>query len=126
MPQKLEKDLVTAKNTSVYPKFLHPPLREPVNFFGGGYLFLEEGRLAFRDKEVLYLLGVAAVESSCCGPGGCIFIKVPGYVQTWKKEFTASGQYLSEIESIASTAEQKEITKLLLAKHPECGQVDFI
>ncbi|MGB9698539.1 MAG: hypothetical protein ACPL5I_04050 [Thermodesulfobacteriota bacterium] len=126
MSQTLEKDPVAAKNNYDRIKFLHPPLQEPVNFFGGWYLFLEEGRLPYRDKEVLYLLGVAVVESSCCGPGGCIFIKVPGYVHSWKKEFTASGQYLSEIESIASTAEQKEITKLLFQKHPECGQVDFI
>lgn len=126
MPQKLERAPLFAKNTSVGRSFMHPPLKELVNFFGGCYLFLEERCFPYREKEVLYLLGVAAVESSCCGPGGGVFIKVPGYIRSWKKEVTTSGQYLSEIESIVSITEQKEITKLLLEKHPECGQVDFI
>lgn len=126
MPKKLAKEWTPYKENSFGQVFWHPPLQEPVNFFGGYYLFLEEGRLPYREREVLYLLGVAAVESSCCGRGGCVFIKVPGYIRSWKKEVKALGQYLSEIESIASPAEQKEITKLLLEKHPECGQVDFI
>lgn len=126
MPPKIEKESVTSRNPSLGFEFTHPPLKEPVNFFGGCYLFLEERQLTYRGKEVLYLLGVAAVESSCCGPGGCVFIKVPGYIHAWKKEVTASGQYLSEIESVASAVEQKEIKKLLMEKHPECGQVDFI
>lgn len=118
--------MVSAKNASIVQEFLHPPLKEPVNFLGGYYLFSEEGRLPYREREVLYLLGVAVVESSCCGPGGCVFIKVPGYIHSWKKRISASGRYISEVESIASTAEQKEISKLLLGKYPECGQVDFI
>lgn len=126
MPQKLEKNLVSAKNISIGQQFLHPPLKEAVEFFAGCYFFLEEGRLFYREREILYFLGVAAIESSCCGPGGCVFIKVPGYIHSWKKGISASGRYISEIESIASTAEQKEITQLLLEKYPECGQVDFI
>ncbi len=126
MPPKLEKDLVATQKISGSQKFIHPPLGETVEFFGGRYFFLEEGRLTFHGKEVLYLLGVAVMESSCCGRGGWAFIKVPGYIRTWKREVTTSGQYLSEVELISFAAEQKEITSILKEKYPECAQVNFI
>lgn len=106
-------------------EFVHPPLQEIVEFFGGRYLFLEERRLSYQGREVLYLLGMAAVESSCCGPGGCAFIKVPGYIHSWKEKVTAAGHFISEIESITSATSQKEIAKSLLDMHPECSQVEF-
>ncbi len=126
MPPRLEKDLVATQQISGSQKFIHPPLREAVEFFGGKYFFLEEGRLPFHGKEVLYLLGVAVVESSCCGRGGCAFIKVPGYIRSWQSEVTASGQHLSEVELISSAEEQKEIRRILQEKYPECAQINFI
>ncbi len=107
-------------------EYIHPELNQEIEFFGGNYSFLEEGKLPYEGKEVFYLLGTAAVESSCCGRGGCAFIKVPGYVLSWKKGRSESGQPLSEIERIISEESQREIRRILQEKFPEFQQVEFL
>ena len=107
-------------------QFTHPELNERVEFFGGGYVFIEEGRIIHQGKEVLYLLGMAGVEASCCGRGGSAFIKVPGYVRSWKKTRNAFGQAVSEVERIHRLDCQKEIKRILEEKHPGFRQVEFL
>ncbi|MDH4265368.1 MAG: hypothetical protein OEW45_06995 [Deltaproteobacteria bacterium] len=107
-------------------EFTHPELNKKIEFFGGSYLFVEEGTISFQGKEVLYLLGMAGVESSCCGTGGCAFIKVPGYVLSWKKAWSESGQSISEVERIVSEESQTAIRKILQEKHPGFQQIEFL
>jgi hypothetical protein len=107
-------------------EFVHPELNQRVEFFGGGYLFIEEGKLNYRGKEVLYLVGMAGIESSCCGTGGCAFIKVPGYIRTWKKGRSESGQPISEVERIDARDQQIEIQEFLKERHPGFSQVEFL
>lgn len=126
MSLRSKENLSTSPSAPRDREFIHPPLKEAVEFFGGSYLFLEEGYLSYQGKQVLYFLGIGAIESSCCGQGGCAFIKVPGYVRYWKKGVTQAGHFISEIEPIASSPAQKEIAKLLRERHPEYGQVEFI
>jgi len=106
-------------------EFVHPELNKKTEFFGGSYLFIEEGTISFQGKEVLYLLGTAGVESSCCGTGGCAFIKVPGYVLSWKKGRNDFGHPVSVVERINSPESQKGIKRILGEKHPEFQQVEF-
>ncbi len=106
--------------------FIHPELNEKVEFFGGEYLFLEEATLNYHGEEVLYLKGVAALESSCCGRGGCAFIKVAGFVRSWKKGQTEVGRPVSEIERIEAGDQQKEIREILTGCHPGFSQVEFL
>ncbi len=107
-------------------EFIHPAIKERVEFFGGGYFFVEESTLSYRGEEVLYLKGVAAVESSCCGPGGCGFIKVPGYVRSWKKDRNETGQAISWVDRIESPDQQGEIRRILRESHPGFTQVEFL
>ena len=107
-------------------EYIHPELNQEIEFFGGNYSFLEEGKLSYEGKEVLYLLGTAAVESSCCGRGGCAFIKVPGYVLSWNKGRSESGQPISEVERIASEEDQTAIRRILQEKFPGFRQVEFL
>jgi len=107
-------------------KFVHPELKQRVDFFGGGYLFVEEGKLNYRGKEVLYFVGMAQVESSCCGTGGSAFIRVPGFLISWKKTRDEMGRPISEVERIAGAEAQKEIRKLLEEKHPGFLQIEFL
>ena len=107
-------------------EFVHPELNRRVDFFGGGYLFTEEGKLDYRGKEVLFLVGMAGIEASCCGPGGCAFIKVPGYIRTWKKGKNEAGRPVSEVERIEVLDQQKEIQSLLKERHPDFTQVEFL
>jgi hypothetical protein len=107
-------------------EFVHPELNQRVDFFGGGYLFTEEGKLDYRGKEVLYLVGMAGIESSCCGIGGCAFIKVPGYIRTWEKGRSESGQPISEVERIDARDQQIEIQEFLKERHPGFSQIEFL
>lgn len=61
-------------------EFVHPTLGEEVTAIGGHYTFTKEARLTHAGREVLYLVGCGAVDTSCCGVGGCIYALVPGYV----------------------------------------------
>jgi hypothetical protein len=106
-------------------EYIHPELNKEVEFFGGSYSFVEEGKLNYQGKEVFYLLGIAGVESSCCGTGGCAFIKVPGYVLAWKKG-NKSGHLISEVERILSEESQTAIRKILQEKYPEFRQIEFL
>ena len=107
-------------------QYIHPELNKKVEFFGGSYLFLEEGKLSYQGKEVYYLVGMASVESSCCGARGCAFIKVPGYVFFWKKRMDEHGQWISEIERIEGAENQREIRKILEEKYPGFSQIEFL
>ena len=40
-------------------EYIHPELNKKVEFFGGSYSFVGEGRLNHQGKEVFYLLGMA-------------------------------------------------------------------
>ncbi len=80
----------------------------------------------YRGKEVLYLKGIASIEASCCGAGGCGFIKVPGYVRSWKKEQNGMGQPISEIERIEASDQQREIREILRENHPGFSQIEFL
>ena len=106
-------------------EYIHAELNKRVEFFGGGYSFIEEGKFPYREKEVLYSVGVANIEASCCGALGCGFIKVPGYVLSWKKRIDAHGRVLSEIERIEDDESQREIRKILEAKYPGFSQIEF-
>jgi hypothetical protein len=107
-------------------EFVHPELNQRVDFFGGGYLFVEEGKLPYRGKEVLYLVGMAGIEASCCGTGGCAFIKVPGYIRAWKRGQNEAGRPISEVERIEVQDQRKEIQGLLKERHPDFSQVEFL
>jgi hypothetical protein len=107
-------------------EFVHPELNQRVEFFSGGYLFTEEGKLHFRGKEVLYLVGTAGIEASCCGTGGCAFIKVPGYIRAWKRGRNETGRPVSEVERVEAQDQQKEIQDLLKEKHPGFSQIEFL
>ncbi|HYB20227.1 MAG TPA: hypothetical protein VEH09_04825 [Thermodesulfobacteriota bacterium] len=107
-------------------RFIHPELNERVEFFAGGYLFVEEGKLNYRGKEVLYLRGIASIEVSCCGAGGCGFIKVSGYIRSWKEDQSESGRPVSEVEAIEAPDQQKEIREILRVAYPDFSQIEFL
>ncbi len=49
--------------------FLHPELNREITAIGGHYIWVKEGRLPFGDREVLYLVGYAVLDTTCCGVG---------------------------------------------------------
>ena len=95
-------------------------LGKRVEAISGWYELEKEGRFRFKGKEVLYVVGVAAVDSSCCGVWGCRYALVPGYVREFKARKNDQGCWVSEVEPVADGASRQEIIRVLMKE--ECVQ----
>jgi hypothetical protein len=93
--------------------YVHPELHQEVTAIGGHYMFVKEACLPFRGREVLYLVGYAVFDTTCCGPGGCAYALVPGYVVQWKHSTDQDGRAVSLVEPIRDEAVQREIARCI-------------
>ena len=91
-------------------EYVHQPLDTEVTAVGGYYRLVKEARLSHRGREVLYLVGHAAFDTSCCGAGGCAYAIVPGYIIHWH-----SPPGTSQVEPVGSPADRDAIRRQLLA-----------
>ena len=96
--------------------FIHPELGQEITAIGGHYVFNNEYRLSFDGREVLYLVGYAVVDTSCCGVGGCAYAMVPGYVREWKYTKSETNEPISQIEPVCNSDDQLAIRQLILKK----------
>ena len=80
--------------------FVHPELGKEVAAISGYYTFLRELKLEHGGREVLCIIGMCAVESSCCGSTSFYYATVPGYILSWKTGKTGAGLPVSEVEPI--------------------------
>ena len=96
--------------------FKHPELGREVTAVGGHYVFGKEIRLPYKSMEILYFVGYAVLDSSCCGVGGCAYVFVPGFIKQWKYRKDENNLSVSQIEPIRNQAVQKEVRKLLQNK----------
>lgn len=99
-------------------------LHKEVRSISGGYTLEKEERITIGGKEILYVVGNALADSSCCGFWACHYALVPGYVVNWKYTKNEDGIPLSTVEGIADERVKQEITKLLKEKEA-VSQVQF-
>ena len=104
---------------------IHQLLDEEIRSIAGYYTVLEEGVLKYKDRELLYLVEMAAIDTSCCGRGGMGFIMVPGYINALKVRRNDDGLWVSDVDRVEGEEDRREITRLLLARHPGFQQVNF-
>ncbi|MBI4303841.1 MAG: hypothetical protein HY665_05840, partial [Chloroflexi bacterium] len=67
----------------------------------GYYTPLNEVRMKYDGREILYVTGKAVVESSCCGAGSWMYVIVPGFVVNWQHSRNNEGLPVSDVEPIA-------------------------
>ncbi len=96
--------------------FVHPEPGREVTAIGGHYVFNKEVRLPFNGREILYLVGCAVVDTSCCGIGGCAYVRVPGFVRQWKYKKTSSDESVSQVEPVADPKVQDAVRKIIRQK----------
>lgn len=94
-------------------EYAHQELNREVTAIGGHYLLVKEVRLPFRGREVLYLVGHAAFETTCCGAGGCAYALVPGFILSWQTRQDEEGLAVSEVESIHDPDTQQQLRRLI-------------
>jgi len=104
--------------------YTHPQLDTEVTAIGGHYVFIKEMRVPHGGREVLYLVGYACVDTSCCGVGGCAFASVPGFIEQWKYRADENGKSVSQIAPVRGRKIQQEIGRVIKEKEM-VNQVNF-
>lgn len=105
--------------------FSHPELNVQVTAIGGSYVLFKEVRLSFNDEEILYLVGTAIFDTTCCGTGGCAYALVPGFIRKWQYKTDANSRPVSQVKQIAQERLRKKIREMIFEKE-SVHQVDFI
>ena len=93
--------------------YSHQVLDQDIHFPTGYYTPFEEVRLQYGDREVLYIIGQATVEASCCACGSCGYAVVPGYLLSWKNQKKEAGQIISEVEPIKDDETRRQIARII-------------
>ena len=103
-----------AVEASSKTKYTHLPLGQEVEIgIGGYYVPYEEVRLPYKNREVLYVIGQAVVESSCCNTGNWKYTIIPGFIESWKNETSEAGLPVSGIELIRDEETQIELRHII-------------
>jgi hypothetical protein len=100
-------------------------LNREIQSISGWYMLEKEERIPHRGREYMYAVGQGAVESSCCGIGGCRYAVVPGEVLSWKSQSDDRGLSLSEVEPVSDPAIQEELRRIILERE-DVSQVNFL
>ncbi len=98
---------------TVTREYAHIRLDEEVRSIGGYYVLEKEVRLPFRGEEVLYVVGMGVVDSSCCGAAGCKYAIVSGFILEWHCRVNNDNLPVTEVQSIRDEQARKEITDLI-------------
>jgi len=104
--------------------FTHPVLNKAVRTISGHYILSQEKRLPYNGRQVLYFIGCAVVDASCCGPGGCTYALVPGYIKDWKYKTDRDDLFVSRVEPIRDADVQSELRRMIIKKE-SVQQVNF-
>ena len=100
-------------------EYTHPDLGEEVTARAGYYVPLEEGNLAYGDRDVIYIFGQACIDNSCCSTGGSWgYIQVPGFLVTKHIRGGGTPTPVSEVELVEDEDDRRNIKKALLEQHP--------
>jgi hypothetical protein len=94
-------------------EYVHQELDREITAIGGYYVLVKEVRLPFRGQEILYLVGHAAFETTCCGTGGCAYGLVPGFILDWKGRVDKDGLFVSRVEPIRDKSIQEQVRKAI-------------
>ena len=105
-------------------KYTHQKLEEDVICPHGYYTPLKEVRLKYNNREVLYMVGHAVLESSCCGSAKGKYVTVPGYIVKWQSTKNEDGLPVSEVELISGEEARKNI-KQLIREAEAISQIEF-
>jgi hypothetical protein len=103
---------------------VHYELNREITAIGGYYAFMKECTLPYAGRTILYYVGCAVMDSTCCGAGGIAFARVPGYIHDFRYKTDTTGAPISSIEPILDTDSRTYISKVL-REAESVTQVDF-
>jgi len=107
-------------------KYTHLEVGKDVEIgIAGYYTPQQEVRLEYNGKEVLYVIGKAVIESSCCGTGSWIYALIPGYIVNWQTSKNEDELPVSEVEPISDEEAREHIRKNIQTKEPATALISF-
>lgn len=101
--------------------YSHDELGGEIQAPWGYYQPQEEDSLEYAGRRVIYTLGSACIEVSCCGNGSWNYARVEGYVTDDDAAASSSSQAMNgsiELESVEAPDQRTAIARLLEEKHP--------
>jgi hypothetical protein len=66
-----------------------------------------------RGRKILCIIGICAIESSCCGSRSFKYGLVPGYLMNWKGKKDKESRSVSEVEPITDETTKDKIAAAL-------------
>jgi hypothetical protein len=97
-------------------EYIHEELNQEISAIGGKYTLVKEVRLPIDGREILYLIGHASFDSTCCGVSGCAYALVPGFITHWQGRQNIEGLFATEVEPVRSKPAQAQIRAIILEK----------
>jgi len=104
--------------------YTHLELNNEIECIAGFYTPLKEVRLKYNNREVLYVIGQAVIESSCCGSGSWGYALVPGYILNWQNKTNEAGLPVSEVEPVSDEVSRNNIREIIKETEP-VSQIEF-
>ncbi len=104
-------------------EYAHPPLGEAVEAVGGYYVFTREAVLDHPTGPVLYHVGCAVTDRSCCGLSGCGYAVVAGRILV-QRTTTQGSVRMSTVEPVPE-ALHEEVARDICAREG-VTQVHFL
>lgn len=98
--------------------YTHEELGREIEAPSGYYQPMEEAWLAFQGRHLLYVLGTACIEASCCGVGSWSYLRVEGYSAEDDPAPKLQERGRLSIDTIGERGEREAITALLRERHP--------
>ena len=106
-----------AIQSSTTSKYTHLELNEDVGMgIARYYTPQREVRLKYNGREVLYVIGQAVIEASCCGAKSWTYAAVPGYIVNWQNTRNEDGLPVSEVERVRDDKAQAEIRETIQSR----------
>jgi hypothetical protein len=105
-------------------EFVHPQLGVEVEAIGGHYLFFREEGIDHPKGRILYLVGYAVTDRSCCGPTGCGYAIVPGFIISPRYCLREDGRTISLVDTIEEEL-YEDVAKAIRMKEG-VSQVHFL
>jgi hypothetical protein len=84
----------------------------------GYYQALEEATIDYAGRRVLYTLGSACVEASCCGKGSWSYARVEGYAVEGDTARGPAGDHPVQVDTIETPKDRAAIAQLVTDRHP--------
>ncbi|HPW68867.1 MAG: hypothetical protein WDA72_09815 [Desulfomonilia bacterium] len=105
-------------------EYVHPVLNEEITAIAGHYTLISQEILPHEKGGILYFVGYAHMDTSCCGLKGCGYAVVAGHVAGLCSSRTPDGRPVSQVVPVDEALHQ-EVSRVIRERYG-VSQVHFV